>query len=698
MALIFPASPSVNDTYTVGSRTWTWSGAIWELSGSIVVAGSITATELASNSVTTAKIAASAVTVSKLASNSVTTAKIAAGAVTATELDTVYAPLASPTFTGAPAADTAAASTNTTQLATTAFVRTEVAALVDAAPASLDTLNELALALASDPDFATTMTNSLALKAPLANPAFTGVPVAPTAALSTNTTQLATTAFVIANAPEPTLTGPITSVGNATTITDAAVTVNKLATDSVTTVKIAASAVTAAKLATDAVTEVKVLDGAITQAKLGSGLSGITVTTTANRDTVIPSPFTGQFAYLTDTSSLTLWDGAAWVSAITTVPTAAPTSVAVSGTPTLSTVTLTFSAGADGGSAITNYEYDLSTNDGSTYGDFTALSPADASSPITISGLVFGTTYSVKLKAVNALGTGSSESSAVSFTTANFASDILVVAGGGTGGRRSDFRGAGGGAGGLVYISAFPLSMGTSTITVGGGGASSSGTTDVNGDNTVFASTTRTLTATGGGKGGQGDNTNNAATGGSGGGPWYGPSGFTGAASTQVVNVNDGITTWTGAGFGNKGGDSGSSQPYGGGGGGAGAAGSNFNAGSGATGGIGKQYSISGSATYYAGGGGSANYGGGGGQPATEFAGGLGGGGTGSNNDYNVISNATANTGGGGGSGGSGGSGVVIVRYLTNDASGATITGGTATTDGLYTVRTFTGSGNLVIS
>jgi hypothetical protein len=41
---------------------------------------------------------------------------------------------------------------------------------------------------------------------------------------------------------------------------------------------------------------------------------------------------------------------------------------------------------------------------------------------------------------------------------------------------------------------------------------------------------------------------------------------------------------------------------------------------------------------------------------------------------------------------------VVIVRYLTSNASGFTVTGGTATTSGSYTVRTFTASGSLVIS
>lgn len=69
--------------------------------------------------------------------------------------------LASPTFTGVPAAPTAAAATNTTQIATTAFVRTEVSNLVASAPAALDTLNELATALGNDPNFATTVNTAL---------------------------------------------------------------------------------------------------------------------------------------------------------------------------------------------------------------------------------------------------------------------------------------------------------------------------------------------------------------------------------------------------------------------------------------------------------------------------------------------------------------------------------------------------------
>jgi len=46
----------------------------------------------------------------------------------------------------------------------TSYVDTQLAALVDSAPSTLDTLNELAAALGDDENFATTVTNSLATK------------------------------------------------------------------------------------------------------------------------------------------------------------------------------------------------------------------------------------------------------------------------------------------------------------------------------------------------------------------------------------------------------------------------------------------------------------------------------------------------------------------------------------------------------
>ena len=73
----------------------------------------------------------------------------------------------SPTLTGTPAAPTAASSTNSTQIATTAFTQAAIVAGITA-------------------------------KAPLASPALTGTPTAPTASASTNTTQVATTAYTTA--------------------------------------------------------------------------------------------------------------------------------------------------------------------------------------------------------------------------------------------------------------------------------------------------------------------------------------------------------------------------------------------------------------------------------------------------------------------------------------------------------------------
>ncbi|WP_315968030.1 phage tail protein, partial [Escherichia coli] len=109
---------------------------------------------------------------------------------------TQYAQKHNPTFTGEPKAPTPAAGNNTTRIATTAFVQAAITALINGAPATLDTLKEIAVAINNDPKFSTTINNALALKAPLSSPALTGTPTAPTAAQSVNNTQIATTAFV----------------------------------------------------------------------------------------------------------------------------------------------------------------------------------------------------------------------------------------------------------------------------------------------------------------------------------------------------------------------------------------------------------------------------------------------------------------------------------------------------------------------
>ncbi|EEV5572869.1 phage tail protein [Escherichia coli] len=112
------------------------------------------------------------------------------------DLADTKAPIESPSLTGTPTAPTAAQGTNSTQIANTAFVKAAITALINGAPGTLDTLKEIAAAINNDPNYSTTINNALALKAPLASPALTGVPTAPTAAQGTNNTQIATTAYV----------------------------------------------------------------------------------------------------------------------------------------------------------------------------------------------------------------------------------------------------------------------------------------------------------------------------------------------------------------------------------------------------------------------------------------------------------------------------------------------------------------------
>ena len=66
--------------------------------------------------------------------------------------------------------------------------------------------------------------------------------------------------------------------------------------------------------------------------------------------------------------------------------------------------TITFTAGSDGGSSILRYEYEL--NDSGSW-----LSAGVVASPVTVTGLTNGTTYSVKIRAVNAAGAGTESTS-----------------------------------------------------------------------------------------------------------------------------------------------------------------------------------------------------------------------------------------------------------------------------------------------
>jgi hypothetical protein len=135
---------------------------------------------------------------------------------TATAAST-YAPLASPALTGVPTAPTATAGTNTTQVATTAYVGTAISNLVAGAPATLDTLDEIAAAIADTGNFSdtvvlksgSTMSGALAM----GTNKITGL------GDPTNAQDAATKYYIDNTVLAPSnLTGPITSVGAATSI------------------------------------------------------------------------------------------------------------------------------------------------------------------------------------------------------------------------------------------------------------------------------------------------------------------------------------------------------------------------------------------------------------------------------------------------------------------------------------------------
>ena len=293
------------------------------------------------------------------------------------------------------------------------------------------------------------------------------------------------------------------------------------------------------------------------------------------------------------------------------------------------------------------------------------------------------------------LGTGWSNGTA---HTQSIAVEYLVIAGGGgsgtghaggggAGGYRSSVAGETSGANSAIETP-LTLAPGTYGVTVGAGGNGTTYTggdsgTGTSGSNSVFS----TITSTGGGRSGT-YGTPTALSGGSGGGAGGTVGGSSGSgAGTALQGFAGGVAI----------------HYIGGGGGGAGGVGAAASGSVAGAGGAGISSSITGTAVSRAGGGGGGAY-------PSNYTGGsaTAGGAAGNAHDYNVGGggvSGTANTGGGGGGsggnwsiGGAGGSGVVIVRYLTSAASGLTITGGTATTSGSYTVRTFNSSGSLVIA
>ena len=113
---------------------------------------------MANTKIQSEQIADSAITTDRIAADAITTAKIA---------DNVA-------LGGSPTTTTQSASDNSTKIATTEYVTSAISSLIDSAPSTLNTLNEIAAALNDDANFNTTVTNSIAAKLPLAGGTMTG--------------------------------------------------------------------------------------------------------------------------------------------------------------------------------------------------------------------------------------------------------------------------------------------------------------------------------------------------------------------------------------------------------------------------------------------------------------------------------------------------------------------------------------------
>ena len=172
------------DTVVAADGTLSATTFLGDLNGTINTATTATTQSAGNNST---KISTTAYTDAKVADaiNNGTTA-IAPSQNAVFDALALKSNIAGPTFTGTPAAPTASAGTNTTQLATTAFVTTGISNIVDSSPAALNTLNELAAALGDDANFSTTVTNSIATKLPLAGGTLTGALVGTSATFSGN--------------------------------------------------------------------------------------------------------------------------------------------------------------------------------------------------------------------------------------------------------------------------------------------------------------------------------------------------------------------------------------------------------------------------------------------------------------------------------------------------------------------------------
>ena len=640
MALNFPDSPTLNQVYSAGGKTWSYNGSRWVLviaTAIIDVAdGSITAAKIADGTIVAAEIANSAITTAKINNNAVTQAKLASNlsAVTVTTTANRDTDIPSP-FTGQliVLTDTkkvqlwdgtawlniTMAPPETPTSLSAIEAPTSVAISFTAGSANGSAITNYKYALSTDGG--STYGSFIAL-----DPVDSTTPIT-VSGLSMNTTyhvKLKAVNDLGDSAASAAVTFTTEGVPGAPTSLSASSITGSTAAIAFTAGAANGASITNYKFAvsTDNVTY-----GAYTALDPADASTPITVTGLTSG--------TLQYIKLKAVNSNGDSAASAAVSLTTLATPGAPTSLSTGSITTLS-VAISFTPGAQGGSAISNYQYALSTNGGSTYGSFTALDPADATSPITVDGLTADTSYHIKLKAVNDAGAGT-ESSAVSFTTLNTVTvSYLVVAGGGTGGSYGCglWDGGGGGAGGL---------RGSFDVTGGGGALESP---------LAVTRQTNVSVVVGGGGGNSTFSTVTSNAGGGGGSAGAGGGGGCGGAGSFGSPTASGGSGTAGQGFA--------------GGSGAGAGGGSGSAGGSNSGGAGVTSSITGSATTYA--------------PGSYGSGGAGG-------------------SGGACSGGSnpGSAGVVVLRYPSSFTItlGAGLSGSTSTV-GTSKVTTVTaGSGNV---
>ena len=190
MAIIFPSDPVLDEEFTAEGKTWYWSGEKWAFASTSAETISAASPITYSASTQIIGINQTLLSVEQSQVSNLTTSLSS------------KAPLDSPGLTGTPTAPTATAGANTTQVATTQFVSTAVLNIIGAAPETLNTLNELAEALGDDANFATSVTSSLGLKAPIASPTFTGTTTVPTLSLTTSDTTTTATHYMVETATD----------------------------------------------------------------------------------------------------------------------------------------------------------------------------------------------------------------------------------------------------------------------------------------------------------------------------------------------------------------------------------------------------------------------------------------------------------------------------------------------------------------